>query len=170
MTSTCAGARPLRPRRMGGEGSQLRRGYNAEARRVLAGFLRRVMSADLAAMSVVTLSLQDGVRIDDAIGATRLRTHAISSWWVKPPWYKEIEAVTGRSYRYVSFFEFCDAVTAGIIVHQSPVLVAYTPYRIAPYQDPEGQAWPAASNMDLLIHGGQALPGLRNGLLEITHA
>jgi hypothetical protein len=38
------------------------------------------MSTDLAAMSVVNLSLQDGVGSDDAMATTRLRTHVVSSW------------------------------------------------------------------------------------------
>lgn len=74
------------------------------------------------------------------------------------PLYKEIEAMSGETYRYVKIFMFCNAMTASRMLDYSDAFSSYLPCRITLIEDKEGKLWLYTLNMDGMIYGGKPLP------------
>lgn len=74
------------------------------------------------------------------------------------PLYKQIEATTGKPYRFVKIYMFCNAMTAARMIEYDPAFSAYLPCRVTLLQDNDGKLWLYTLNMDLMIHGGKPLP------------
>lgn len=74
------------------------------------------------------------------------------------PLYKDVEAKSGKPYRYVKIFMFCNSLTAARMLDYSDAFSAYLPCRVTLLEDPEGKLWVYTLNMDLMIHGGASLP------------
>jgi len=103
--------------------------------------------------------LEEGVSIDDAIQSMKIAANAHNIKNVgELPLYKEVEALTGKPYRYAQIFMFCNAVTAAKMMDYNDAYSAYLPCRVALVEDKQGQAWLYSLNMDLMIYGGEPLP------------
>ena len=74
------------------------------------------------------------------------------------PLYKEIAAITGKDYRYLKIFMFCNPMTAGTMFEYSSAFSAYLPCRISLIEDKQGKLWLYTLNMDMMIYGGSPLP------------
>jgi hypothetical protein len=74
------------------------------------------------------------------------------------PLYKQIEATTGKPYRFIKIYMFCNAMTAARMIEYDPAFSAYLPCRVTLLQEPDGTLWLYTLNMDLMIHGGKPLP------------
>jgi hypothetical protein len=74
------------------------------------------------------------------------------------PFYKQVEAVTGKPYRFIAFYSFCDARVGAMMADYNNTYSAYMPCRIAVVQDPDGTVSLQMMDLDLLIHGGKPLP------------
>lgn len=93
------------------------------------------------------------------------------------PLYKEIAALSGKPFRFIKIYMFCNALTASHMLSVSDAFSAYLPCRIAMVEDPQGKLWLYTLNMDLMIYGGNPLPpalkeeaiGVKETLLDIMH-
>lgn len=74
------------------------------------------------------------------------------------PLSKQVEAMSGKPYRYMKIFMFCNALTAAKMADYSDAFSAYLPCRVTLLQDKQGKYWIYSLNMDLMIHGGKTLP------------
>lgn len=74
------------------------------------------------------------------------------------PLYKQVEASTGKPFRFMKIYMFCNALTAAKMVHYSDAFSAYLPCRVTLLEDKTGKLWLYSLNMDLMIHGGTPLP------------
>ncbi|OOZ39309.1 hypothetical protein BOW53_12170 [Solemya pervernicosa gill symbiont] len=74
------------------------------------------------------------------------------------PLYKDVEAKSGKPYRYAKIFMFCNSLTAAMMLDYSDAFSAYLPCRITMIEDKQGKLWLYALDMDLMIHGGEPLP------------
>jgi hypothetical protein len=74
------------------------------------------------------------------------------------PFYKQVEAITGEPYRYVNFLSFCDARVGKMMADYRDAYTGFMPCRIAIVEDKQGKLWLYSMNLDLMIHGGKALP------------
>ena len=74
------------------------------------------------------------------------------------PLYKEVEAMSGKPFRYLKVYMFCNPMTAADMVELSDAFSAYLPCRISMVEDKQGRLWLYTLNMDLMIHGGMPLP------------
>ena len=74
------------------------------------------------------------------------------------PLYKEVEAMSGKPYRYVKIFMFCNALTASRMLDYNDAFSSYLPCRITLIEDKEGKLWLYTLNMDGMIYGGKPLP------------
>jgi uncharacterized protein (DUF302 family) len=126
---------------------------------------------------IVKVPLAEGVSIQDAVDSLKLRANALNIKMVgEKPLYKEVEALSGKPYRYVHIFEFCDALTASKMLDYNPDIVVYMPCRIALYQDLDGKAWIGSINMDRLVEMVQdpelkkEAQKVRDGMMEIMQA
>ena len=88
----------------------------------------------------------------------------------------QIEKLSGKAYRFVKIYEFCNALTAARMLDYSDAYAAHVPCRITLIEDRQGKLWLLTMNLDLLVHGGKQLPlrlrreaeGVRDTLLEIA--
>jgi len=74
------------------------------------------------------------------------------------PLYKEVEAMSGTPFRFITVYMFCNAMTASRMLEISDAFSAYLPCRISMVEDKNGKLWLYTLNMDLMIHGGKVLP------------
>ncbi|MCU7845496.1 MAG: DUF302 domain-containing protein [Candidatus Thiodiazotropha sp. (ex Monitilora ramsayi)] len=74
------------------------------------------------------------------------------------PLYKDIEAKSGESYRFVKIYLFCNSLIAARMLDYSDAYSAYLPCRITLLEDEEGKLWLITLNMDMMIYGGEPLP------------
>ena len=74
------------------------------------------------------------------------------------PLYKEVEAMSGTPFRFITVYMFCNAMTASRMLEISDAFSAYLPCRISMVEDKSGKLWLYTLNMDLMIYGGKALP------------
>lgn len=74
------------------------------------------------------------------------------------PLYKQVEASTGKPFRFMKIYMFCNALTAAKMVRYSDAFSAYLPCRVTLLEDRTGKLWLYSLNMDLMIHGGTPLP------------
>ena len=74
------------------------------------------------------------------------------------PLYREVEAMSGEAFRFVTVYMFCNAMTAARMLDYSDAFSAYLPCRITMVEDKTGKLWLYTLNMDLMIHGGKTLP------------
>lgn len=74
------------------------------------------------------------------------------------PLYKEVEAMTGKPFRFLKIYMFCNAMTAARMLEVNDAFSAYLPCRITMVEDKEGKLWLYTLNMDLMIYGGKVLP------------
>ena len=85
--------------------------------------------------------------------------------------YKQVEAVTGKPYRFISFYSFCDAQVGALMADYNNTYTAFMPCRIAVVQDPDGTLWLQMMDLDMLIHAGKPLPPeLKQGALKVRAA
>lgn len=93
------------------------------------------------------------------------------------PLSKDIEAKSGKDYRFVKIYLFCNSLTAAKMLDYSDAYSAYLPCRITLLEDNEGKLWLTALNMDMMIYGGKQLPTelkaqameVKEQILDIMH-
>ncbi|VAW59459.1 hypothetical protein MNBD_GAMMA08-3183 [hydrothermal vent metagenome] len=74
------------------------------------------------------------------------------------PLSKQVEAMSGKDYRYVKIYLLCDAMTAASMLNYNDAFSSFLPCRISVVEDASGQLWIYTLNMDLMIYGGQPIP------------
>ena len=74
------------------------------------------------------------------------------------PLSKQVESMSGKPFRFMKIYMFCDALTASRMADFSDAYSAYLPCRVSLIEDKSGKLWLYSLNMDLMIHGGTPLP------------
>lgn len=84
------------------------------------------------------------------------------------PLSDQISAMTGKPYRKVKIYLYCNALTAAKMLDFDDAYAAYLPCRITVVEDKKGKLWLYTLNMDPMIYGGKVLPPeLRKEALSI---
>ena len=74
------------------------------------------------------------------------------------PLSEQVTAMIGQDVRYLKIYMFCNPLTAVKMVDYSDAFSAYLPCRVTVVEDKTGKLWLYSLNMDMMIHGGTALP------------
>jgi len=74
------------------------------------------------------------------------------------PLYKQITVMTGKKFRFMKIYMYCNPLTAAKMVDYSDAFSAYLPCRVTLLEDKQGQLWIYSLNMDMMIYGGTPLP------------
>jgi len=74
------------------------------------------------------------------------------------PLYQQITAMTGKKFRFMKIYMYCNPLTAAKMIDYSDAFSAYLPCRITLLEDKQGQLWIYSLNMDMMIYGGTPLP------------
>ncbi len=70
----------------------------------------------------------------------------------------QVEAMTGKKWRKLKIYLYCNPLTAARMVEYSIAYSAYLPCRVSLVEDDKGQLWIATLDMDMMIYGGKTLP------------
>lgn len=113
--------------------------------------------------------VDDGLEPEDVIESLKSLASARNMLYVgESPFYKQVEAMTGESYRYINFLSFCSARVGKLMLDYQDPYSGFMPCRIALVEDKQGKYWLYSMNLDLMIHGGKALPEeLKEGALLV---
>ncbi len=152
---------------------------DAKAGSVYLDMMTTVLKTGNAAEATVwRVPLAGGVTPDDAEEAMKAvaNEHNIKNVG-ELPLSKQVEAMTGKPYRTLKIYMFCDPLTATKMLDYSDAFSAYLPCRVAMVEDKQGKVWLYTLNMDLMIHGGTPLPAelkleaekVKNTILAIMH-
>ncbi|WP_457647624.1 DUF302 domain-containing protein [Profundibacter sp.] len=70
----------------------------------------------------------------------------------------QVAAMTGKPWRKLNIYLYCNPLTAAKMVEYDPAYAAYLPCRISLVEDDKGQLWLYTLDMDMMIYGGKTLP------------
>ena len=135
-------------------------GFDPKAGGVFMEMAQNVLKTKNAAEATVwKVKVEDGVSADDVEEAMKMVANELNISNVgEKPLSKDVEAKSGKPYRFVKIFEFCNSLTAKMMIDYSDAYSAYMPCRITMVEDKKGKLWLYTLNMDLMIYGGEPLP------------
>ncbi len=130
------------------------------ARRTYLEMARILLTTGSAAQATVwKVPVAEGLKPEDVEDTMRSVANELNIKNVgELPLYKQVEAMTGKPYRFMKIYMFCNPLTAAKMVDYDDAFSAYLPCRIALIEDKQGRLWLYTLNMDLMIHGGRPLP------------
>jgi len=70
----------------------------------------------------------------------------------------QVEAMTGKPWRKLKIYLYCNPLTAAKMIDYDIAYAAYLPCRVSLVEDESGDLWVMTLNMDMMIHGGKPLP------------
>lgn len=101
--------------------------------------------------TVVKMPINEGVSMDDAVESMKLRANMLNIKLVAElPLSKQIKAM-GESSRRIGIYQFCEPLTAKIMVEYDMNFAAYLPCRISLVEDKKGKGWLLMMNMEMLL-------------------
>ena len=130
------------------------------AMNIYSDFAAKVMETGDPALAMMwSVPVNEGIEPEDVVESLKSLAASRNFLFVgESPLYKQIEAVTGKPYRYVNFLSFCDARIGAQMLDYRNEYSGFMPCRVAVVQDPDGKLSLYSMNLDLMIHGGRPLP------------
>lgn len=116
-------------------------------------------TGNAAEATIWQVEVEQGLTVDDVEEAmlSAANEHNIKNVG-ELPLYKQVESMTGKPYRFMKIYMFCNALTAAKMADYSDAFTAYLPCRVSLVEDKKGKLWIISLNMDLMIFGGSPLP------------
>ncbi len=151
------------------QGQRATRIFDEEFIGFFGEFVVQIMKTDMASAMLIKIPLEPTITIKQTVAslkkyAEQLNLKLLASY----PLHQELEAVTGKPYRFIEVFQFCDAQVATTLLNYNPDFAFHLPYRIILYQDAHNQLWLATLNLNLLLHGTQGMdPKIKIKVLKI---
>lgn len=106
-----------------------------------------------------SVPVAEGLSTDDVVGSLKSLATSRNLLFVgESPFYKQVQAVTEETYRYVNFLSFCDARVGMKMLDYRDEYSGFMPCRIALVEGQDGKLSLYSMNLDLMIHGGRPLP------------
>jgi len=134
--------------------------FDSEFPRVYAELGQRLLeTGDPGVAMMWAVEVDEGLSPEEVIESLKSLATSRNFLFVgESPFYKQIKAITGEDYRYVNFLSFCDARVGKIMLEYQDHYSGFMPCRIALVENKEGRLWLYSMNLELMIHGGKALP------------
>jgi uncharacterized protein (DUF302 family) len=134
--------------------------FDPEAFRVYKEFATKLLTTkDPGDAMVWAVPVKEGITADEV--KESLKSLAVQRNFLfvgESPFYEQVEAVTGKPFRHVSFLNFCDVQVGMKMLEYNNAYSAFMPCTISVVENQQGKLWLYAINMDFLIHGGKELP------------
>ncbi len=118
-----------------------------------------VASGNSAAATVWKVKVADGLtaeEVDQSIKTIADERNIKSVGFL--PLGDQVAAMTGKPWRVLNIYLYCNPLTAAKMVEYDPAFAAYLPCRVSLVEDENGDLWIYTLNMDLMIYGGKTLP------------
>lgn len=121
-----------------------------------------------AIQGVIKVPIAKGVKIEDAVESMKLRANYHNMKLVAElPLSKQVESMTNKPQRFMTIYQFCDALTAKQMVDSSIEFAAFLPCRIAVIEDAQGQGWLVMTDLNPLINTATLSPQLKTRAVEV---
>ncbi|PCI39429.1 MAG: hypothetical protein COB46_08935 [Rhodospirillaceae bacterium] len=125
----------------------------------IAMFNKILETGNAAEATVWKAKVEDGQSFEEVDVTIRMVANELNIKNVgELPLYKQVESMSGKPYRKVKIYMFCNAMTASRMLDYTDAFSAYLPCRITLIEDKQGQLWLYTLNMDPMIYGGLPLP------------
>jgi uncharacterized protein (DUF302 family) len=144
-----------------------------EATRIFsAAGARYMQTLDPGMTMVKSIPVTEGIPAEDVVESMKSLAVQHGMLFVgESPFYKQVEAVTGKPYRFVAFYSFCDAMVGAEMIEYNSAYSAFMPCRISLVEDLDGRLWLHMMDLDLMIHGGKPLPAqVKEGAIRVRDA
>lgn len=144
--------------------------FDPRAREMYVDWGKSLMkSKDPATAMVWAIAAEEGLSPEDVVDSMKNIAVGKNMFFAgESPFYKQVEAITGKPYRYVNFLNFCDASVGKAMADYNNAYTALMPCTISVVQNPDGRVWLYAINMDFMIYGGKELPPeLKKSAIEV---
>ena len=144
--------------------------FDSEFLTVYQEFAERLLeTGDPGIAMMWKVQVEEGLEPEDVIESLKSLASERNMLFVgESPFYKQVEAMTGESYRYINFLSFCSAQVGKQMLDYQDPYSGFMPCRIALVEDKQGKLWLYSMNLDLMIHGGNELPpDLKEGALMV---
>jgi uncharacterized protein (DUF302 family) len=134
--------------------------FDSEFPRVYGELAQRLLATgDPGVAMMWAVEVEEGLTPEEVIESLKSLATSRNFLFVgESPFYKQIKAITGEDYRYVNFLSFCDAQVGKIMLEYRDQYSGFMPCRIALVENKAGRLWLYSLNLELMIHGGKALP------------
>ncbi len=142
------------------KGNALLKEFDSEAPQVYKTILQSIIeSKSIVEATVWKTKVEQDLSAEDVEEAMKSVANELNLANVgELPLSTDVTAKTGKEYRFVKIFMFCDSLIASKMMNYKDAFSAYLPCRISLIKDKTGQLWLYSLNMDLMIHGGAPLP------------
>lgn len=118
-----------------------------------------VETGNPAEATIWKVRVQDGLAWDDVEETMKVVANEHNFQNVgRLPFYKQVEAITGKKRRKTVFHLMCDALVGAEMLDHADSYSAYMPCRIGMVEAKDGSIWLYTLNMDPMIYGGDPLP------------
>lgn len=134
--------------------------FDEKAMATYSDLVKKIIeTGNVAEATVWKLEVEQGLSADDVEEAMKsvANEHNIKNVG-ELPLYKQVEVMSGKPYRFMKIYMFCNALTAAKMADYSDAFTAYLPCRVSLVEDKSGKLWLYSLNMDLMIFGGRSLP------------
>lgn len=145
--------------------------FDSEFPRLYAELGQRLLeTGDPGVTMMWAVEVDEGLSPEEVIESLKSLATSRNFLFVgESPFYRQIKAITGEDYRYVNFLSFCDARVGKIMLEYQDHYSGFMPCRIALVENKEGRLWLYSMNLELMIHGGKALPPeLKESALRVS--
>ena len=130
---------------------------------------RLVETGNAAAATVWKVKVAEGLsfeEVDESIKAVAIDRNIKGVGEL--PLGDQVEAMTGKPWRKLKIYLYCNPLTAAKMVDYDIAYSAYLPCRVSLVEDENGDLWITTLDMDMMIHGGRTLPPeLRDEALRV---
>ena len=134
--------------------------FDSKAGQVYVDMTKALLETGNSADATVwKIPVAEGVTAEDVEDAMRSVANAHNFKNVgELPLSDQVAAMTGEAQRTWKIYMFCDPLTAAKMISYADSYSAYLPCRISMVEDKTGKLWLYTLNLDMMIHGGTALP------------
>jgi len=134
--------------------------FNPKAPAAYAAFASRLLeSKDPGVAMVYSIPVKEGITYEDLKRSFKsLAKQSNVLYSGERPFYKQLEARSGKPHRIISFLAFCHPQSGQMISDYNDAYTAFMPSRVAIVEDKSGKLWLHTMRVDLMLYGGKPLP------------
>lgn len=134
--------------------------FDEQAIDIYSRFIEKTLDtgSPIGAMTV-KVKAQEGLTAEDLETSIRIISNELNIKNVgELPLSKQVEAMSGKPYRYVKIYLLCNAMTAASMLNYNDAFASFLPCRISVIEDEYGDLWLYTMDLNLMIHGGKPIP------------
>ncbi len=134
--------------------------FDEKAIDIYTDFVKKVYASGSAVDAmVVKVKVEEGLTAEDVEVSIRTIANELNIKNVgELPLSKQVEAISGKPFRYVKIYLLCNAMTAASMLNYNDAFSSFLPCRLSVVEDEKGDLWIYTLDMNLMIHGGKSIP------------